>query len=102
MLFPYFFDTVICNFFHSDVIDKEGPIVDYVLLTITDIVAREVSHGSEELNSMAIPLYLRRFEGQTYVIGPQGATIGSGLWCLLSLQCIVMYICLAFQYLVHI
>ena len=32
---------------------------------------------------MGVPLYLRRFEGQTYVFGPKGVTIGSGLFIIL-------------------
>lgn len=67
-----------------DVVDKEGPIGDYVLLTITEISAAGVSHGNGESLSPGIPLYMRRFEGQTYVVGPNGVTIGSGL-CLFLL-----------------
>jgi len=64
-----------------DVADKEGPIAEYVTLSIAEIVSREVSRGNGEPTSSAIPLYLRRFEGQTYVVGPKGVTIGSGNYC---------------------
>eukprot|EP00795_Rhopilema_esculentum_P014481 gene14481-5544_t len=67
---------------HLDSVDQDAPLEEYVALTITEISAsHSFEQSSEAQGSVGVPLYLRRFEGQTFVFGPKGVTIGSGNHC---------------------
>lgn len=73
--------------FSADVVKEGEHIGEYVTLTVSRISGswNEANNNENGNQTSNVPLYLRRFEGQTYTFGTKGVSIGCGKWFNFSL-----------------